>query len=94
VETPGYANAGPEERRAVEENLRFAEDLGAGVLRVRGNDPAEALLQAARDKNAGSIVIGAARRRGVFGMLGRSTVGQLTKAAKTDVYVVAPGDDE
>jgi two-component system sensor histidine kinase KdpD len=94
VETPAWANAGPEERRAVEENLRFAEDLGAEVLRVKGQDAGSALLQAARDKNAGSIVIGAPRRRGVFGALRRSLASQLTQAAETDVYVVAHGDDE
>jgi two-component system sensor histidine kinase KdpD len=94
VETPAWGNAGPEERRALEENLRFAEDLGADVLRVKGNATANALLQAAREKNAGSIVVGADKRRGVLGALRNSTVSKLTKAAKTDVYVVAPGDGE
>jgi len=39
-------------------------------------------------------VIGAPRRRGIFGALRRSIASQLTEAAKTDVYVVAHGDDE
>ena len=36
VEPPDWATASDQERRAVEDNLRFAEDLGARVLRVNG----------------------------------------------------------
>src|SRR5262249_32313906 len=50
VETPGWASASPEEKRALEENLRFAEDLGAQPVRVQGSDVAKALIQLAHDK--------------------------------------------
>src|SRR5262245_55574805 len=35
VETPRWASASPEDKRALEENLRFAEDLGAEPVRVQ-----------------------------------------------------------
>ena len=62
VETPRWAEAPTEARRGVEENLRFAEDLGARVVRIAGRDIAPALLQAARDSNVGTLVVGRAKR--------------------------------
>jgi hypothetical protein len=35
VETPEWGSASPERKRALEENLRFAEDLGAEVVRMQ-----------------------------------------------------------
>ena len=34
VESPGGAGSGPEERGRLEQNLRFAEDFGAEIVRV------------------------------------------------------------
>ena len=50
VETPRWASAAPEQKRALEENLRFAEDLGAEPVRVQGSDVAEALMQVAHEQ--------------------------------------------
>src|SRR5262245_57328934 len=61
VETPGWGRASPEDRRALEQNLRFAEDLGAETIRVQGSEVAKALMQVAHEKNVGSIVIGHSR---------------------------------
>jgi two-component system sensor histidine kinase KdpD len=90
VETPRWASASPEERRALEENLRFAEDLGAQVIRVTGSDIAGELVRIAREKNAGRIVIGRPTRRGVSLLLRGSTVNKLLRlATDIDVQVVA-----
>jgi K+-sensing histidine kinase KdpD len=48
-------------KRGLEENMRFAEDLGAEPIRVQGSDVARALMEVAHDKNVGSIVIGHSR---------------------------------
>jgi len=93
VETPGWAGSGPEERGRLEQNLRFAEDLGGEVVRVQDSDPAKALLRVARSKNAGSIVIGAPRRR-LPDLLRRSIASKLMRAGQTDVYVITGTDDE
>ncbi|HSP55328.1 MAG TPA: universal stress protein [Dehalococcoidia bacterium] len=95
VETPSWAGAGPEERRALEENLRFAEDLGAEIVRARGSDIASELARIAREKNAGSIVLRRPRKRGVLGRLRGSIVSRLLdKARDAEVHVVASRDEE
>jgi two-component system sensor histidine kinase KdpD len=94
VETPSWANASPEERRALEENLRFAEDLGAEVIRTTGSDTAKELVRVAREKNAGNIVVGRPRRGRLAQLLGRSTASTLLRlATDVDVHVVAAGED-
>ena len=94
VETPGWASASPEERRALEENLRFAEDLGAEIVRATGSDVAKELVHVAREKNAGRIVIGHPKRRGLSLRLRGSTVTKLLRlATDVDVQVVAARKD-
>jgi two-component system sensor histidine kinase KdpD len=93
VETPSWADSSPEERQALEENLRYAGDLGAEIVRTRGSDVAAALAQVARDKNAGNIVIGRSARQGLLGSFRRSTVSRLLdKAPGADIHVVSGVD--
>jgi two-component system sensor histidine kinase KdpD len=94
VETPQWARASAEERRVLEENLRYAEDLGAEVVRVRAGDVAEGLLQVARDKNVGSIVIGHSRQGRFRELLRRSVVSRVLRLARdVDVHVVADREE-
>ena len=58
VETPKWATASPEAKQSLEENLRFAEDLGAQVVRVKDGSIGRALARVASEQNAGTIVIG------------------------------------
>jgi len=90
VETPRWASAAPETRRGVEENLRFAEDLGAQPVRVRGSDVAGALMQVAHEKNVGAIVIGHSRHGRLHELVRGSVVQNLLRlAGDVDVHVVA-----
>ena len=90
VETPAWARSGPEERRALEENLRFAEDLGASVLRVPGQDVAKTLADLAYEKNIGSIVIGHSRHGRLHEFLRGSIASNLLRLVRgVDVHVVA-----
>ena len=90
VETPRWASASPEEKRALEENLRFAEDLGATPMRVQGSDVATALMQVAHDKNVGSIIIGHSRHGRLHELVRGSIVQNLLRlAGDVDVHVVA-----
>jgi two-component system sensor histidine kinase KdpD len=78
----------------LEENLRFAEDLGAEVIRTTGSDIARELVRVAREKNAGRIVIGHPRRRGLSLLLRGSTAVKLLRlATDVDVQVVAAAKD-
>jgi two-component system sensor histidine kinase KdpD len=95
VETPGWAGTGPDERRRLEENLRFAEDLGAEIHRMRAANPAEGLLELARDKNAGSVVVGRSGGNVIRRLSGGSTVDRLLRNAKdVDVHVVTRRESE
>jgi len=58
LEPPERATALPEVKRQLEENVQFAEDLGAQVLRVVADDLVSAILRTAREHNVGTIVIG------------------------------------
>ncbi len=93
VETPGWGRASPEDKRALDQNLRFAEDLGAEVIRVEASDVARALMRIAHDKNAGSIVIGHSRHGRMYDLVRGSIVQRLLRlAVDVDVHVVADRD--
>ncbi|MBV9597760.1 MAG: universal stress protein [Chloroflexi bacterium] len=93
IETPRWASANPEQKRALEDNLRFAEDLGAQNIRVQSNDVARALMQVAHDKNVGSIIIGHSHHGVLHAILRRSVVQNLLRrAGDVDVHVVADHD--
>lgn len=90
VETPKWAQASPEAKRGLEENFRFAEDLGAKMVRVTGQDVAEELARVAHQQNAGSIVIGHTHRSRLQSLLQGSIVNRLLRlASDVDVIVVA-----
>ncbi len=90
VETPGWAGASAEDKRALEQNLRLAEDLGAEAIRVQGADVAKALMTVAHEKNVGSIVIGHSRHGRVHELLRGSIVQKLLRlSGDVDVHVVA-----
>jgi two-component system sensor histidine kinase KdpD len=93
VETPHWGSASQEEKRMLEENLRFAEDLGAEPVRVQGADVAKILMQVAHDKNVGSIIIGHSRHGRLHELLRGSVVQNLLRlAGDVDVHVVADRD--
>jgi two-component system sensor histidine kinase KdpD len=91
VETPQWARASPEARRTLEENLRFAEDLGAEVVRLREADVAKALARFAREKNVGRLVVGHPRPKPWFlALTRRSLVDELIRLCPdVDIQVVA-----
>jgi two-component system sensor histidine kinase KdpD len=95
VETPSWAGAEPEARRQLDENVRYAADLGAEVHRAAGADVAAELLRVAHEKNAGSIVVGQPRGGGLRRLLGRSAVSRLLRDSRNvDVYVVGGTGEE
>jgi K+-sensing histidine kinase KdpD len=90
IETPQCAAATLEQRQALEENLRFAEDLGAEPIRIQAADVARALIRVAHEKNVGSIIIGHSRHGVLHEVLRRSVVQNVLRlAGDVDVHVVA-----
>jgi two-component system sensor histidine kinase KdpD len=77
----------------LEENLRFAEDLGAEPVCVQGSEVAKALIQVAHDRNVGSIIVGHSRHGRLHELLRGSVVQSLLRmAGDVDVHIVAARD--
>jgi two-component system sensor histidine kinase KdpD len=90
VETPDWSSAPLERHRALDENVRFAEDLGATVIRLEAPGVAPGLLQVAREHNVAHLVVGHTRRGRVHELLGASVAQSLLR--QTDditIHVVA-----
>jgi two-component system sensor histidine kinase KdpD len=89
VETPRWASASPVKKRLLEDNLRFAEDLGAEPVRVQGADVARTLMRVAHERHVGSILIGHSRHGRLHELLRGSIVQNLLRlAGDVDVHVV------
>jgi two-component system sensor histidine kinase KdpD len=71
VEPPNWSSEDPKAQRAVDDSLRFAEDLGAETLRVAARDVVPALAQVARDVNAATLIVGHHDRGGLSERLKR-----------------------
>ena len=92
VEPPDWEQFPFQVQKAVEANLRFAEDLGARVVRRPGRDVAATLAQLARDENAAQIVIGrSSHGRWHEFFRGSVVTGLLRRVRTVDVHVI--GDD-
>jgi two-component system, OmpR family, sensor histidine kinase KdpD len=78
-----------EERRALEEHIRLAEDLGAETLRVEGRDVAGALAQLAHERHITQLVVGAPEHTGWRDLLFGSVVTRLLRAPlAADIHIV------
>ncbi|MFO1418673.1 MAG: sensor histidine kinase KdpD [Methylotetracoccus sp.] len=64
VETPGVQKLGVERRDAVLRVLRLAERLGAETITLSAPNASDALLELARNRNVGKILMGKGARRG------------------------------
>ncbi|WP_317259619.1 MULTISPECIES: universal stress protein [Streptomyces] len=76
--------------RVLDHQRSLVESLGGSYHTVRGEDPAEALLQFARQVNATQIVIGASRRNRLKNLFSRGTGEAIIEGSgdDIDVYVV------
>jgi len=73
----------------VEANLRFAEDLGARVVRCKGHDIAATLAVVVRDENVAQVVIGRSSHSRWHEFLHGSVVNNLLRLRDVDVHVIA-----
>ncbi|HVG96590.1 MAG TPA: universal stress protein [Chloroflexota bacterium] len=92
VEPPDWEQLPFQVQKAVEANLRFAEDLGARVVRRSGRDVAASLAALAKEENVAQVVIGRSSH-GRWHELFRGSVvtGLLRRVRTVDVHVI--GDD-
>jgi len=92
VETPGEAPhlIDAEAQRHLLANIEKAKELGAEVVRLRGKDPVEALLDFARSHGVGHIIVGRSHQPWWKQVLGRAAdVRLLREGTGFDVHVVA-----
>ncbi|MBK8049029.1 MAG: sensor histidine kinase KdpD [Anaerolineales bacterium] len=85
-----------QEQAQLAQNLELVRSLGGEVVTAAGDDVAEALLHAARQRNATQIVAGKPTHRRFWNPFGpRTIVDQLIRMSEDiDIYIVAGKDAE
>ena len=83
------ADTDPENQRTLSENLRFAENLGAHVVKTAGKSVAEEVAKVVRDKHITQIVFGRSAVSGWRKYLYLSAIHKfLRDAPPVDVHIV------
>ncbi len=80
---------GPDNRRSLQENIRFAENLGATVLRLPRGNIAERVAEFAREKHITHVVFGRSAQEGWRKYLYLTVIQKfLRQAPPIDVHIV------
>ncbi|HET9406693.1 MAG TPA: universal stress protein [Candidatus Sulfotelmatobacter sp.] len=83
------ADTDDEDRRTLSENIRFAENLGATVVRLEGGSVAERVAEFVREKHITQVVFGRSATKGWRKHLYLSAIHRfLRKAPPVDVHIV------
>jgi two-component system sensor histidine kinase KdpD len=78
-----------DDKRSLAENIRFAENMGATAVRLKGKDVASALAQFVRDKHITQVILGRSATKGWRRYLYLSAVHRfLRDAPPIDVHIV------
>jgi two-component system, OmpR family, sensor histidine kinase KdpD len=78
-----------DDKRTLAENIRFAENMGATAVRLKGKDVASALAQFVRDKHITQVILGRSATKGWRRYLYLSAVHRfLRDAPPIDVHIV------
>lgn len=84
----------PERQRSLEANLRFAENLGAKIVKLKGKDVAEKLAEFVREKHITQMIFGHSATGGWRKYLFLSAVHRfLRDAPPVDVHIVKQQPD-
>src|SRR6202008_87240 len=79
----------PEDQRSLARNLRFAESLGARVVRAKGKNVAEEGARVVREKHITQVVFGRSAQKGWKKYLYLSAIHRfLRDAPPVDVHIV------
>jgi two-component system sensor histidine kinase KdpD len=77
------------DQKSLEANVRFAEDLGAKVVRLRGKNVADMMAELAKEKHITQVIFGRSAVKGLRKLLYLSAVHRfLRKAPAVDVHIV------
>lgn len=76
-------------QKLLEANVRFAEDLGAKVIQLRGKSVADMMAELVREKRITQVIFGRSAVKGLRKLLYVSAVNRfLQKAPAVDVHIV------
>jgi two-component system sensor histidine kinase KdpD len=90
-EEPGRIK--PEDYAALQENIRFAKELGAEVVRLRGRSVADCLIAFAREKGITHVIFGQSARSRWDVLLHGSVINRfLSEVRDANVHVVPLGE--
>jgi two-component system sensor histidine kinase KdpD len=79
-----------EDRAVLEQNLKYARELGAQVEILSGLDAAEAILKFAREKGVTQIFVGHSMRQGAWRRLWSNLIERIIRSAEGIDVVVYP----
>ena len=89
VHVEASGNMEDEERRSLSGNIRFAENLGAKIVRLKGRDVAKAVAAFARENKVTQIIFGRSAVRGWQQFLYLNAIQRfLRDAPAVDVHIV------
>lgn len=93
VETPKIKDLGFEDRKSLRMNIKIAEQLGAKVVTVYGEDAPYQIAQYAKASGVSKIVIGKSKRVNLFLKARQNFVDKLISYAENiDVYIIPDKD--
>jgi len=79
----------PEDQRSLDQNLKFAQNLGAEIIRTRGKSVAEEVAKIVRGKHITQVVFGRSSQSGWRRYLYLSAIHRfLRDAPPVDVHIV------
>jgi two-component system, OmpR family, sensor histidine kinase KdpD len=80
--------------KLLDANIRFAEDLGGKVVRMRGKNVADATAAFAREKHVTQVIFGRSAMKGLKKFLYLSAIHRfLRDAPAVDVHIVTHAED-
>jgi len=92
VETPRRFPATEAERDSLAKNIRLAEDLGAQIVNMTGDDIAEEIIDLARKRNVSQIIMGKPEHTRMWELINGSVVDRVIRYSKGLSVHVIPGD--
>lgn len=94
VEQTGRGDLSERERDRLARNLRLAEQLGAEVVTLTGNDVAQVLAQFARSRNVTQMIIGKPLKPMLVDLVRGSLVDRIMRLSRGISIHVIPGEPE
>jgi two-component system, OmpR family, sensor histidine kinase KdpD len=86
------ADESPENKRTLAENIRFAENLGGRIIRLKGKNVAEEMAKVVREKHITQVIFGRSAMKGWRKYLYWSAIHKfLRDAPPVDVHIVTQG---